>query len=352
MKGKVFLVGFLVISNFLLGGCKKEPVFEMNDSSLQGQLVSKTKNWLKDKEAAALEEQKATIRSVIEHLDLQRFRTEELNNGELLIVVPIMDGFKSRYNGSGSHTLLLILNKEGNIRKGNLVEYKEQGMPAEIPENAFFKIYNNKLFEKDGDFTFLDIYGIPLHGCIYKNGKLNAFKRLKKASPGSSGSSRVNNCIDWYMVTYIDDVEVESQYLFTTCSGGGGSGGIGVNEVPEDPGGGSIGATAPIISKQVMWTVAVNPYGIWEAVSIERLSGQRSENDPRKGSFTKIEHLASTLKYGAPLVTWTELAATVSLRLSNAAAMSTVTGRVTENRTGAFSFINSANAWEYYNEFP
>lgn len=321
----------------------------MNASSIERQLISKTKAWLDGKEAAAPEQQKPAVRSVMENLDLQKFRTEELNNGEQLIVIPLLSGFTSRYNQGASHTLLLILNREGNIRKGNIVQYRENGAYAEIPENAFFKIYNNKTFENDGDFTFLSIYGTPLHGSIYKDGKLHAMKRVEKGLIPPS-ESRTSSCTDWYMVIYIDGVEVSSTYLFTTC--GGGSGSIGENEVPEDPGGGTIGATTPVVSKQITWTVAVNPYGLWEVISIERLSGQRYENNPTKGSFTKIEHLASALKYGAPAVTWNELAATVSLRLSNAAAMSTVAGRITETATGAFRLVTGANAWDYYNEFP
>lgn len=346
-----FLAGFLVVCTLFLS-CRKEAASGLNASPFERQLISKTKMWLNDKEAAATEQQKPAVKSVIENLDLPKFRTEELNNGEQLIVIPLLNGFTSRYNKGASHTLLLILNREGNIRKGNIVQYKENGMYAEIPENAFFKIYNNKLFEKDGDFAFLDIYGRYVYGFTYKDGKLHAMKRVEKGFTPATESGRANSCTDWYMVTYIDGVEVESTYLFTTCTGGGGGGGIGENEVPEDPGGGTIGATTPVVSKQVMWTVAVNPYGYWEVISIERLSGQRSENDPRKGSFTKIEHLTSSLKYGAPAVTWNELAATVSLRLSNAAAMSTVSGRINEAATGAFILITGTNAWDYYNEFP
>lgn len=346
-----FLAGFLAVCTLFFSSCRKEAAYGLNASPVERHLISKIKHWLNDKEAAAPEQQKPVVMSVKENLDLQKFRAEELNNGEQLIVIPLLDGFSCRYNQGASHTLLLILNREGNIRRANIVQYKEDGMYEEIPENAFFKIYNNKTFEKDGDFTFLDIYGKPMYGFTYKDGKLHAMKCVEKGliPPGESG--RTNGCTDWYMVTYIDGVEVDSTYLFTTCTGGG-SGGIGDNEVPEDPGGGTIGATTPVVSKQVTWTVAVNPYGYWEVISIERLSGQRYENDPRKGSFTKIEHLASSLKYGASAVTWNELAATVSLRLSNAAAMSTVSGHVIETSTGAFRLVNGANAWDYYNEFP
>ncbi|HEY0067012.1 MAG TPA: hypothetical protein VGB46_06615 [Flavisolibacter sp.] len=352
MKETLFLAGLLVVCIFFTGSCKKEATPGVNASPIERQLISKTKNWLNDKEAAAPGQQKPAVRSVMENLDLRKFRTEELNNGEQLIVIPLLNGFTSSYNQGASHTLLLILDKEGTIRKGNIVQYKEHGMYAEIPENAFFKIYNNKLFERDGDFTFLDIYGKPVYGFAYKDGKLHAMKCVEKGfiPPGESG--RTSECTDWYMVTYIDGVEVESTYLFTTCTGGG-SGGIGENEVPDDPGGGTIGATTPVVSKQITWMVAANPYGIWKVISIERLSGQRNANDPSKGKFTNIEHLASLLEYGSPLVSWNEVAATVSLRLSDATgAMATVAGQVKVERTGAVQFISSSNAWGYYSEFP
>jgi hypothetical protein len=348
MKEKLFLAGFLAVCSFFFGSCRKEAAPGWNASPLERQLASKTKAWLDEKEAAAPERKKPAVRSLSKNLDLRKLRTEELNNGEELIVIPLLGGFTCGYNQGASHTLLLILDRAGKIRKGNIVQYREGGAYADIPENAFFKIYNNKPFERDGDFTCLDIFGRPEYGFTYKNGKLHAMKDVEKGwnPPGESG--RANGCTDWYMVTYIDGVEVDRSYLFTTCTGG-----VGDNEEPEDPGGGTIGATTPVVSKQITWMVAANPYGLWEVVSIERLSGQRFEYDLRKGRFTKIEHLASLLEYGSPVVSWNEVAATATLMLNDATgAMATIAGQIKVERTGTTQFINSSNGWGYYSEFP
>lgn len=107
------------------------------------------------------------------------------------------------------------------------------------------KLSHNTYQKHDADFSGLVLYFTPkgkfLRAYQYKNGKLVKTPTSGQVTDKTSNSQKkvlMNEvCIDWYLVTYIDNVEVSEEYLFTTCSGGddGGGGGGGGSPTPPNP---------------------------------------------------------------------------------------------------------------------
>lgn len=104
------------------------------------------------------------------------------------------------------------------------------------------KLDHNTYSKRDADFSGLVLYFTPkgkyVSGWRYKNGNILQPSSSNTAQPGVTKTQSITHataptCLDWYLVTYEDDVRVSEIYLYTTCTSGA------------DEGGGGGGATAP-----------------------------------------------------------------------------------------------------------
>jgi len=86
--------------------------------------------WLDQQQATAKNATPAKIQALKSHLNFDKLRIEELRDGEKIVIVPTIGQYAvsntvpARDNRTTSmNLLLLILDKSGMIRKGNIVQY-------------------------------------------------------------------------------------------------------------------------------------------------------------------------------------------------------------------------------------
>lgn len=162
-------------------------------------------------------------------LNFEFLSVEPFKEKESLIVVPIeSEDYKHNYKKQsvGSY-LILILDKDGEIRKGNVLQTtsKLNG----LPKGTVASIYKNQKSIVDGSFIVNSIFNEYVFEVTYNNGDLTKYsymdndKEKKRKSSFQSNSSE--SCIAWYLVTtyYYSDgsTEVTQEYLGYTCSTNG-----------------------------------------------------------------------------------------------------------------------------------
>jgi hypothetical protein len=335
---------FLFVSTLFFTTCKKQ------DSPLHDQpITAKVNAWLNGQKSGTDENRNTSIQKLADKLDYTHLRFEELREGERFIVVPIKEGLET-INNAGRHpvsALLLIENKSGTIRRGNIVQYIPAKVQpdAGIPVNSFFKIFNAGLPDEDAQFCFLTITGRLLYQVNYKDGRQYSTGVTQAGativnSPPQALISPAPVCTDWYLVTtyyYADgSTEQTEQYLYTTCEPG--SGGGEANDIEYEF------ATV----KPVNWNVARNPKGVTgEIKSFERIKGKRVPSEPLGGHFISIVHQGSECNFCAtmePSNIWIEEFNTVSI-VSPHKATSYVAGML--NYDGDRYYPSNRQVWSF-----
>ncbi len=352
-----------ILSVVFLPACQKEVsedvVLEPNAETQQA--IKKVSAWLEDKRSIASPEKILIIEAVKSNLDFKSIQIEKLSALENLIIVPIKNSFKSTVNNNKQHltNLLLIINPQGKIRKGNIVQFtpKQGELLSNLPKNTFHNFYNATHLVCDGSFTFINMSDKVLYELEYNDGKLTAYSQKQNTSDtgatNSTGLTTPTNCTDWYWVeTYYNpdgSSTTTSQYLYTTCNN--------TDEYVEP----ECTTNCPVYNPeedvetvmsptQVDWYVCnydnytvPNPTGEWwELFSTERLYGTKKASLPGGGKFTKIEHLGETIT-GQSVFTWHKTGVTVAY--AQLTARSTISGTVKKNGTVR------ANVQSLYHDF-
>jgi hypothetical protein len=153
--------------------------------------------------------QSENVELLKDNLDISRLRIEQSEEQEKIVIIPVKKEFKTLKNidKNAILNLVLILDKSGNVRKGNLVLYlPENGqVNNKVPDNTFYNILNTGKPDCNGKFRYLSVTGKRLHELEYQNGHLKSFGNFKDSSI-NNGTGRTNSCIDWYWVyTWYDE---------------------------------------------------------------------------------------------------------------------------------------------------
>ena len=274
---------------FLLNACQKESSQVVAEINSNQAIKAKVNLWLTEQKTVADESKRPNIELLKENLDFSQLRIEKYDAGEQIIILPVRDEFKKAKHVADNKipNLVLIMDKSGNIRKGNLVLYipKNGEIVNKVPENAFYDIFNTGTPKANGLFKFLGIGGGQIYQLEYNNGKLISSGLMKKGS-GLSNRTESEGCIDWYLVTtyyYTDGTTSQTEeYVGRTCgnnecedvecldpgSGGGGGGGGGdleyhiaafksnfeINSASEEQSSVLLSETSDIRTKQYTWT--------------------------------------------------------------------------------------------------
>jgi hypothetical protein len=236
--------------------CQKE--FEKkNTNNTHGELISKVNGWLDKQKSPTQPNKAANIDLLKENIDFSSLKSEDFNQSEKFIVVTIKEEYKIKKNIDKNtiSVLLLVSDKIGNIIQGNIVLYipdKNQQVNT-IPDNTFFKMYNEKDLACDGLFRFLSPTGRWMYQREYKNGKLSSFGYVK-ASHNYEGRVETECTYFFFILTlWVEGVPVaqEVTYLGRICEspcddpnnqtlcpddggGGGGGGGSGAGDTNLD----------------------------------------------------------------------------------------------------------------------
>jgi hypothetical protein len=346
---------FAALIMLLFGACQRE-VLHKPGSIKDNSAAARVREWLKVQETNLIKpESKVKLKNLREHLLLSELRYEERFDGEMVIVVPVNDGFVSANNANSNpiNCLLLFETAKGKIRKGNIVQYMPVNRAAEnkIPVNTFYKFYNSGKIE-DSRITFLTITDNFLYEMEYKKGNVFKFSTLyDKNAATRHANPTEDDCIDWYLQTYENGVLVSESYVFTTCGGlyaeegsGGGTGG-----------GSGTGNEELEATKSVWWTVTENPdpneNGVGEIKAVETIKGKRNSSSPGGGYFTSIRHSWSICNFCSssnPTDVWSETGNTVWH--SAQSAFSIVTGNLNYNGR-SYPGIYNTKTWTFSEVF-
>ena len=320
MRRQFLLQPILWAVTLILFSCQKETIKnEPND-----QLVSKINSWLDSRKPLQKQTQAENVELLKANLEFSNLRIEQSREGEKIIVIPVNENFKTIKNldKASIPNLVLVLDKMGNVRKGNLVLFYPQDgqVYSKVPDNTFYNILNTSKPECNGKFKYLSVTGKRLHELEYENGHLKYFGYATDSSMNQR-NGRINTfCVDWYWVyTWYDEwgnIWSQSQeYYTTTCQG----------EDCEDPynamlcpmdnsSGGGTGVSGDwefAVSRPWKWDVGSTSNYL--AVSYENVDGVKIANEPQGGHFTGKAHVGSYFTVAIPGYTWQEVGNTLSI---------------------------------------
>ena len=211
----------------ILFSCKKENFKEDTPQHQdKDKLISKVNSWLDTQKEGLRVSDTIKIESLKRNLHYDELRLEQYKNFENFIVIPISKEFKSQNNQDKDLTsyLVLVINNQDNIEKGNIIQYISSDSQKIAPENTFSKIFNYQDIDCSGQFTILSITDYFRYELKFESGKLKSMTNLKKKDQPKDGAGRLNTCIEWYEETWFiwwdGTAELISEvYAFTTCDG-------------------------------------------------------------------------------------------------------------------------------------
>jgi hypothetical protein len=236
--------------------CQKEvdqiPVNTTAEISNQA-VITKINSWLENKKVGLADDLSSKIERLKTNLDFGTLHLEKYKQKDRLVIVPLKNSFKSANNEDKNpvNYLVVVLPEQGDITKGNIIQYVSATGKNKALLNAFSKIFNFEELDCNGQFTVLSITDDFRYELKFENNKLKSIAELR-TKPGSD-KQKTNGCIEWYLVTtyHYSDGSSESywQYVFTSCdceqvrnidcrrfriNCGGGSGGGGDIEYEEE----------------------------------------------------------------------------------------------------------------------
>ena len=223
MRSKLFQpIAWAIV--LLLISCQKEVLQKANDND---GMISKVNNWLDSKKPSGKAKQSENVELLKNHLETSALKIENSSEGEKIVIIPVKEEFKTLKNidKESIPNLVLIMDKMGNVRKGNLVLFYPQNGQAysKVPDNTFYNILNTAKPECNGKFRYLSVTGKKLHELEYENGHLKSFGFLKDST--KNNTTRANDfCVDWsWHYTVYDEwgfvVYQWDEYIGTTCQG-------------------------------------------------------------------------------------------------------------------------------------
>jgi len=288
------------------------------------------------------------------------------------VVIPIKSDYHSDVNNGRKvdANLLLILNKTGELRKGNIVQYiPANGNETKLPVGIFNKMYNFRKLDVSGKFSFLNIADQLLYEYGYKDGRLFSSGSVgMKPTPNNSSAStsqRATKCTEWYLTTtyyYSDGTTSETtQYLTTTCDGGcsdpmnqsfcqpgdtqSGGGGSGGSSDPSSP-----DYEEPMTFKTRDWEYQIDQAGWWAVVPTEGFNGMRKRSLPYGGYFTNFIHVTDGFMSTSPYVSWQRDFMKHEKNIGKATV--TFTGSIIDQRSGTRSLDIKAQEFFFNQVYP
>ncbi|HEV8284288.1 MAG TPA: hypothetical protein VGQ09_08255 [Chitinophagaceae bacterium] len=225
-KATLFVAApYVALIIVFFNSCKKETSQNLSNT----EIIVKVNSWLEQQKSEKQPNKAANIDLLKNNLDFSKLEFEKSDNEEQILIIPINESFKTikKIDKNLNLNLLLIINKSGDIRKGNLVLYSsENGELNKIPRNTFYHIFNTSTPECNGTFKFLSVTGWLQYELTYKNNHLYSagIVKAKENSPNSGQAARTETeCIDWYLVTtyYYSDGTTDQieEYIGRTCTG-------------------------------------------------------------------------------------------------------------------------------------
>jgi len=218
---------FLFLMCLAFVACKKLADSGEIDTISQNQ--AKIQIWFNNKKTNNSVQRNAWIDALNNNLLYDKLWTEKNGNVQYLIV-PINDNFKFKNNkGQRARSYFVsALNASSKIIYSVIVQYRPNNSQTttHLAEGSIADIFNNKALKEDCNIRVIDIYDNFLYTKYFKDNKyvstvnlgkkINANNQLNRSAT-NNGSSRLDNCIDWYWVTTYADGTQTWEFAFTTC---------------------------------------------------------------------------------------------------------------------------------------
>lgn len=363
MRKAIHVSQYVLLGSFLfLYSCKKNVQDVQRDDQSKTELATKVNNWLIRQATTVNQEYNQRVERLKENLEMPGIRTEALEEGEKLVIVPINAKLKLVNNRDKQTTniLLLVLNKAGEIRKGNIVQYESLAPVAQTLAANFFHDFYSFRVRQDCKLTFLAINDRYLHDYEFRNNRLDKYRVMAPKSQSQDRST--NGCTDWYLVTTIHFADGSSQsyeeFVTRTCNGVCGPVSVvAVEGYICDPtygmgiGNNNSGQTEYVFDNvsPVTWTAYNSPDGFNVVRSHEYLKGYRSSAG---GFFTGITHNADRVEnYVGPMhsreATWHKNDWNWAPSSDKKTATTTIDGILTYNSSSApnVEVKNKSKTW-------
>jgi hypothetical protein len=307
-------------------------------------------------------------------LNLSKLWVENRNDQEQFLIIPIGGEYKPLVYKNESHRsyLLLSVTPEGEITKGNIIQYIPTSSPInELPLNTFSKIFNYQKIDCDGRFAVFTPTGRFKYDLTFNKGKLCKVRETSRRNAENPAQRTTNDCWDFWLVTttYYEDGTTgqDRYYLGQTCYRCGEIQPDGTSTActeldddanPEGSGGGSDNITYEYLVKRedINWKVANSPVPTvnGEIYSRETLKGKKVAGELDGGHFTEIIHRSSWCNFCSieqPYNNWVENTSSTKGSLPTPQeAKSTVVGNL--HYDGITFNISKSNTWSFGSVFP
>ena len=335
------LAVLMLLGGLLWSACQKGKETTMANPIPNDPLTVEVNLWLdRGKEHTQRPEALQRFEDMRRHLHMDKAWRERVDSSLDLLIIPVDGGYTPTKNAGDRplHYLLMRMNSNGTVRAGHLVQYIPAGTARDrVPEGTFTSYFTSGIMP-DSRVVFMTTTGNFLYETFFTGGKMSKFNVLNNPK---AGSNTEEECIDWYLQTWVDGVLVSEVYVFTTCgpyveegSGGGNSGG---------------GDLEPERSRDLIWVVVQNPVpGVNGAIaSMEVVKGKKVAGFPQGGYFTRIYHHGSSCNFchtDEPLNVWMETSHQVAAWGQQASA--SVSGFLQFNG-GLFENLGNAKNWRF-----
>lgn len=233
------------------------------------------------------------IASIQSSTNLDEVKFENLGDDEHLAILSIGDGFVSEHNHGAINSLLVILDKVGNIRKCNIAQFLPENPEVTVLPDQFFDRYFSGEHDISGKVSFLNLADIKISETSFSSG-------IRLNDEGITNQATTTNCRAFYWVTtthhYLDGIYLYSEenweYLYTLCEntkkdhldGGDTGGGFPVDPDEETP-----------VVRQLDWEFARNQSNLWYCFATLRFRGMKKQSDVFGGHFTEFTFLGDAI---------------------------------------------------------
>lgn len=186
--------------------------------------TNKITRWIDAQRSDSDSRKNEQLLSLKNNLVFKNTRYEFLRDQYRFIIVPLSKEFATKNNKDKNpiNALLLIVDGQGEIKRGNIVQYiseKNKTTNNIIPASSFTKVFNSQQIDGSAIFSFLSITDEPLYELCYANGGLKSYSRpqTKQKTAGKTEGSTVLMCYDVYWVTFFEDGSSNWNYMYSYC---------------------------------------------------------------------------------------------------------------------------------------
>ncbi len=240
---KAGLAVFFFFSIHLFHSCQKESAPKM--PKVPNQVESTVSKWINDLRPGGNAGKIKWVTNLKQSIDYSRAYTQEAG-ADKLIIVPLKQGFESKFNPNKDMNSFLVLRATGAnfIKRANIVLFKPGNNSEGLSQVAFSKMIVDGDMTADGAVTLLGIWDRHLYNAVIKDKSVSSVSTYKKSATANASAAARPECTAWYLVTrYYDHfgnlTHIEEELVSIDCSGDGTD--TGDSSDPDNPGGGGGG---------------------------------------------------------------------------------------------------------------